>query len=126
MKNFRKFAMTAARAVAAAGLLVALAAIMAGPAGAQVTSAPIVVQQKPVKNVWLKASVIHADGNTIIVQDQKNSLAVYTFSFTPALRDRMQRILDAGGYQYGDKVYILYEPGQTVAKDVRGKPSRAL
>jgi len=118
--------MTAARAVAAAGLLVALAAIMAGPAGAQVTSAPIVVQQKPVKNVWLKASVIHADGNTIIVQDQKNSLAVYTFSFTPALRDRMQRILDAGGYQYGDKVYILYEPGQTVAKDVRGKPSRAL
>jgi hypothetical protein len=38
----------------------------------------------------------------------------------------MQRIVDQGGYQYGDRIKILYLQGQTVAIRVRGKPSKAL
>ena len=38
----------------------------------------------------------------------------------------MQKLMDQGGYQYGDKVRILYQQGQTVALRVRGKPSKAL
>jgi hypothetical protein len=38
----------------------------------------------------------------------------------------MQAILDHGGFQYGDKVGILYMPGQTVALRIAGKPSKPL
>jgi hypothetical protein len=38
----------------------------------------------------------------------------------------MQKILDAGGYQYGDKVEILYTPGSTVALRIQGKPSKPI
>jgi hypothetical protein len=120
MKNFKISGLLIAAGITA-GLLGA-----AAPARAQISSEPMVVKQNPPKKVWLKAAVIHADGNSMIVQDEKNSLMVYTFTFSPALRDRMQRISDAGGYQYGDKVHILYNSGETVALDVRGKPSKPL
>jgi hypothetical protein len=38
----------------------------------------------------------------------------------------MQAMLDKGGFQYGDKVSILYMPGQTVALRIVGKPSKPL
>ncbi len=38
----------------------------------------------------------------------------------------MQKIFDAGGYQYGDKVAILYKPGSTVALRIAGKPSKPI
>ena len=118
----RGFAVSAA---ALAGLLA-----WAAPAHAQVPSAPVVsgvpmvVKQTPAKKIWLKATVIHADANSIMVQDEANSLMVHTFNYAPALRDKMQRISDAGGYQYGDKVFILYHAGDTTALDVRGRPSK--
>jgi hypothetical protein len=122
MKNFNKTVLFGAALAASAGI-----AMLGAPvARAQVSSAPMVVKETPPKKVWLKAEVIHADGTSIMVQDEKNSLMVRTFSFTPELRDRMQKVLDAGGYQYGDKVRILYKQGDTVALDVRGRPSKAL
>jgi hypothetical protein len=36
----------------------------------------------------------------------------------------MQKIIDNGGYQYGDKVRIRHDQGQTVALDLKGRPSR--
>lgn len=123
MKNFSKTGLFVAATLAG---VFGIGLLGAPAARAQVSSAPIVVKQTPPKKVWLKAVVIHADATSIIVQDEKNSLMVRTFSFTPELRDRMQKILDAGGYQYGDKVSVLYKEGDTVALDVRGKPSKAL
>ena len=38
----------------------------------------------------------------------------------------MQAVLDKGGFQYGDKVNILFQPGQTVALRIHGKPSKPL
>jgi len=128
MKNCEAMKSRRIRGLLAAAAMVAAAWLATGAsAQAQLgTTSPIVVKQNPPKTVWLKAEVIHADGNTIIVQDQNNSLMVRTFTFTPTLRDRMQKILDAGGYQYGDKVRILYKQGDTVALDVRGRPSKPL
>jgi hypothetical protein len=117
----------------------AVLAISASPARAQgpvaiaTAAAPIISQvissvsakPKPQGN-WLKAEVIHADSNTIVVREQANGMMIHTFNFAPELKDKMQAILDHGGFQYGDKVSILNLPGQTVALKIHGKPSKPL
>lgn len=113
-------------------------AISASPAHAQApaavaAAAPIIseiissvsAKPKPQGN-WLKAEVVHADSNTIIVREQANGMMIHTFNFAPELKDKMQAILDHGGFQYGDKVSILFQPGQTVALKIHGKPSKPL
>jgi hypothetical protein len=74
---------------------------------------------------WLKGEVIHADTQTIIVSEQGNERMIHTFTVSPALKDHMQSIVDRGGYQYGDKVKILHDHGQTVALKVSGRPSKS-
>ena|SRR5689334_13408189 len=130
MKNYRIFA---ASCVLAAGL-----AVSAGAAQAQVAesivAAPIVTKiistitpkGAPKGTNWVKAEVVHADANSIIVREQANEMAIHTFNFAPELKDKMQAILDKGGYQYGDRVDILYQPGQTVALRIHGKPSKPI
>ena len=118
MKSYRIFA----AASLAAAIVVATA-----PARAQLsTSTPIVVKESRPKPVWLKAEVVHADAHSIIVREQTNSLAVHTFTYSPKIQDPMQQLTDQGGYQYGDKVKILYQPGDTVALRIKGKPSKPL
>jgi hypothetical protein len=90
------------------------------------TSAPLVVQQDAPRRIWLKAEVIHADTNSIMVREQASSLTIHTFTYSPRIKDAMQKLMDKGGYQSGDKVKILYEQGQTVALKVKGKPSKPL
>ena len=104
--------------------------LAAAAARGQVTmSAPIVVRSPGAsgaapKGNWLKAEVIHADSNSMIVREQVNGMMIHTFTYTPELQAAMAKFLDQGGYQYGDKVQILYQQGQTVALRVRGKPSK--
>jgi hypothetical protein len=38
----------------------------------------------------------------------------------------MQKIIDKGGYQYGDKVTVYYEPATSSAIKFKGKPSKAI
>jgi hypothetical protein len=38
----------------------------------------------------------------------------------------MQQTIDKGGFQYGDKVTVLYDPSSLKAVKVKGKPSPAL
>lgn len=130
MKSYKIFA---ASCVLAAGL-----AISAGAAQAQVAesvlAAPIITKVirtitpkgAPAGTSWLKAEVIFASANSIVVREQANELAIHSFSFAPELKDKMQAILDKGGYQYGDKVNILYQTGQTVALRIHGKPSKPI
>jgi len=111
----------------AAGIAAALAfAVLCtgAPAVAQLaTSTPVVVKQTSPKTVWLKATVVHADGHSIVVREQGNDLALHTFTYSDNLQNAMQQISQAGGYQFGDKVKILYKQGQTVALRIKGKPS---
>jgi len=98
-----------------------------------VIAAPIIVKtldaitSKPNgngKGQWLKGEVIHADAQSIIVSEQGNERMIHTFTVSPTLKDHMQAIVDRGGYQFGDKVKVLHQPGQTVALKVSGKPSK--
>jgi hypothetical protein len=111
--------------LAIAGL--AAVSVVALPVEAQTTSAPIVVKNSSSapKASWLKAEVIHADSNSMVVREQSNSMMIHTFTYTPALQAAMQKIVDQGGYQYGDKIKILRQQGQTVALRVSGKPSKS-
>ncbi len=86
----------------------------------------VIPEPTPKGSNWLKAEVIHADAQTIMVREQKNGMMIHTFNFSPEMKDRMQAILDNGGFQYGDKVGILFMPGQTVALRIHGKPSKPL
>ena len=130
MMKYRIFAILIAPAAALA--------ISASPARAQApvavaAAAPIIseiissisAKPKPQGN-WLKAEVIHADSNTIIIREQANGMMIHTFNFSPEMKDKMQAILDNGGFQYGDRVSILFMPGQTVALRIHGKPSKPL
>ncbi len=95
-------------------------------ASAQVSSAPIVVRTKTVKPRLLtfQGQVVRADPVQIIVRPSEDSRFVRTFTYSPKARDQMLRLLDRGGYQYGDHVRIRYEEGTDVAQEIRGKPSK--
>jgi hypothetical protein len=83
------------------------------------------VNVTPPKHVWLKAEVIHADANSMVVREKEDSRRIHTFTYSPNIKGAMQHRADQGGYHSGDKVKILYEMGRTVALKVRGKPSHS-
>jgi hypothetical protein len=121
MKSYRQLVLSAALA----GFVVFSPSVL----DAQTTIAPIVVKQttpKPTKPVWLKAEVVHADRNSIIVREQADGVAIHTFTYSDLLKPKMEKFADQNGFQSGDKVKILYQPGQTVALKLRGKPSKPL
>ena len=117
MKNFRVL-LIAATAV--------LLMIVAAPAGAQSAGTSITLSTPPIHkgNVWLKADVVDADARSIMVRERGNPLAIHTFTYDEPIQPHMQKIAEAGGYQYGDHVKILYFPGQQVALKITGKPSK--
>jgi hypothetical protein len=88
--------------------------------------APIVVKEEPVRAVWLHAEVVHADSHTIIVRDEDNAMLIHTFTYSEKAQNKMNQILDAGGYQSGDKVRIRWVPGGSVALDIKGRPSQPI
>lgn len=121
------------------GLLV-LAALSAPPAAAQDpiltpilvdTAAPIVVnaiKPKP-KNVGLvkfEGFYMHATTAQVTVRAKGNDQAVQTFSLGTAAAGKMQKIVDQGGFQYGDKITVYYDPQSLKAVNFKGKPSRPL
>ena len=84
------------------------------------------VKQKAAKPVWLKAEVIHADQLSLLVREEDNGLNIHTFTYSDKAREKIQAVLEAGGYQYGDKIKVRYMPGKTEALDIRGGPSKPL
>src|SRR5271156_2987684 len=87
---------------------------------------PIVVKEKPAKAVWMKAEVVHADLHSIIVKEQDNSMMVHTFTYSEKAQNKMNQIIDDGGYQVGDKVKIRWMPGAAEALDIKGRPSKPI
>jgi hypothetical protein len=116
MRKFNSFSIVCALAVAGASCVL--------PANGQTLGAAVMVKEAPTKPVWLKAEVVHADLNFITVREQANERTLHTFTYAPRAQAQVQKVLNQGGYQYGDKVKIRYESGQTVALAVTGKPSK--
>jgi hypothetical protein len=134
MKILGRFAGVLALGVAAAGWGVAPAAaqtpVPAVPTPV-VLAAPIVigaVTPKP-KNVGLvkfEGYVQNANIAQITVRAKGNETSLQTFTLSQQMSQRMQTIVDRGGFQYGDKVTIYYDPQTKQAMNFKGKPSRPI
>lgn len=95
-------------------------------AQAQPVSTNLPVSTKPATPKPLKfdGQVIASNSATITVRSRENAMLTQTFSYSPEVRDQMIKILNKGGYQFGDKVVIHYKPGTTTAIKLQGKPSK--
>lgn len=119
-------------------LMLAAAGVLASPAAAQDpvltpiivdTAVPIIIKAvtpKPKQTGLSKFQgyVQHANIAQITVRAKGNDLAIQTFSLSEAASTKMQQLIDKGGYQYGDKVTIFYDPATMKAAKVKGKPSK--
>ncbi len=132
MKRANIFGLLAALAamLVSAGLARAQAPAVAAAAAAPIVSRVISVvaprRNPQAKGNWLKAEVIHFDIRSLTVREQSNERMIHTFTYDPTLQSKVKLISDQGGYQFGDRVKILFQPGQTVALQIRGKPSKPL
>lgn len=120
------------RAVLAAAFisLGAAAANAQVPAPVVEAAVPIIVETiKPHKGPQppkFEGTVINATVAQITVRAKGNDMAIQTFPLAPEASAKMLQIIDKGGYQYGDKVTILYEPATLRAMKIKGKPSKPL
>jgi len=91
------------------------------------TAVPIVVATiKPNRPQFPKfeGTVINATVAQITVRAKGNDMAIQTFPLTPDASAKMLQIIDKGGYQYGDKVTVFFDPESKKALKVKGKPSK--
>jgi hypothetical protein len=116
--------MKKSKSVAAFLALALLGAFCPPSARAQSVSSPVMVKDVPAKPIWLNAEVVHADAISIVVREVGNELDIRTFTYAPKVQARIQKVLDNGGYQYGDKIRIRYMQGRSVALTIAGKPSK--
>jgi hypothetical protein len=93
------------------------------------TAAPIIinaVKPKPTGMAKFEGFVMNANIAQITVRAKGDDMSIQTFSLSREASDKMQQIVDKGGFQYGDKVTVLYDPSSLKAVKVKGKPSRPL
>jgi hypothetical protein len=93
------------------------------------TAAAIAVKSKKPKvsgQAKFEGFVMHANNAQITVRAKGNDLAIRTFPLSPAASAKMQQIIDKGGYQYGDKVTVLYDAATEQAVKVKGRPSKPI
>ena len=93
------------------------------------TAVPIVVnaiKPKPTGLSKFEGYVMHANIAQITVRAKGNDMAIQTFALSPQASAKMQAIVDKGGYQYGDKITLLYDASNMQVIKLKGKPSKAL
>lgn len=95
------------------------------------TAVPIIINAvkpapKPSGLVKFEGFVVHANIAQITVRAKGNDLAIRSFPLSPVAAAKMQQIVDKGGFQYGDKVTVLYDPSSEKAIKIKGKPSKSL
>ena len=118
MTRNRKLALRAAAALALCG---ASAVCFAQEAGTQIAAPPAAQSQKIIKT---RFEVLHMMYQAIQVRSLVDMREIHTFTYAPEIRDQMQKLFDAGGYQYGDKIEVWYQPAANVAVKIKGKASK--
>jgi hypothetical protein len=109
-----------------------VAALPLCPLRAQIdTEKPITTRTirtvKEEKPKWKQWEVVAATNSALIVRDPTSERTIVTFTYSDKAHGKIQKMMDnGGGYQYGDKVRIHHVEGQTVALDLKGRPSRPL
>ena len=115
------------------------AAFLCPPATAQAPVVPIVVdtavpilvnavKPKPKTNglVKFEGFVMNANIAQITARAKNSELTIETFPLSQEASAKMQQVVDKGGYQYGDKVTIYYNPATMQAMKFKGKPSKPI
>jgi hypothetical protein len=95
------------------------------------TAVPILVnaiKPKPKANglVRFEGFVMNANIAQITARAKGNDLTIETFQLSQQASAKMQQIVDKGGFQYGDKVTIYYNPSTMQAMKFKGKPSKPM
>ncbi len=95
------------------------------------TAVPIVVNEiKPKPKVTglakFQGFVLHANIAQVTVRAKDNEQSIQTFPLGEKASAKMQQIVDKGGYQYGDKITVYYDPQSLKAIKFKGKPSPPL
>ena len=95
------------------------------------TVVPIVVsavKPKPKNDglVKFEGTVLHANRAQITVKAKGNDMAVQSFALSTAAAEKMQLVINQGGYQYGDKIKLEYDPQSKTVMKFKGKPSKPL
>ena len=93
--------------------------------------APIIVsavkpKPKPTGLAKFEGTVMHANSVQITVKAMGNDMSIQTFPLSEMASAKMQQIIDKGGYQYGDKVKLEYDPQSLRVVKFKGKPSKPL
>jgi hypothetical protein len=93
--------------------------------------APIVVKAltpkpKPTGLQKYEGTIMNANIAQVTVRAKGNDMGIQTFALNQEVSAKMQKIVDNGGYQYGDKVTVYYDPASHTAVRIKGKPSRPL
>ena len=127
--------------IAGFGLPLMLAAVFPLPAAAQSpatvvpivvdTAAPIIIaavkpKPKPTGLGKFEGFVMHANNAQITLRAKGNDMGIRTFPLSQAMSLKMQKIVDKGGFQYGDKITVYYNPQSLQAVKFKGKPSKPL
>jgi hypothetical protein len=114
--------------ILAAIFALVVASAMPIPAHAQTTTSPTVKAKNTSPKMKLdtfKGDVIRMDTGSIQVRNPKDTYVVRTFTFSTNLKNKLQKLIDQGGYQSGDHVTIKYEHGTNIAEEIHGKASKA-
>jgi hypothetical protein len=96
------------------------------------TAVPIVVDaikpkhKPPTGLAKFEGFVMHANIAQITARAKGNDLAILTFPLSQEASTKMQQIVDKGGYQYGDKVTVYYDPATMKVTKFKGKPSKPI
>jgi hypothetical protein len=95
------------------------------------TAATIIVnaikpKPKATGQVKFEGYVQNANIAQITVRAKGNDMSIQTFPLSEAASLKMQQIIDKGGYQYGDKVTVFYDPATVKAIKFKGKPSKPI
>ena len=115
--------------------LAVLSGIGCGVAAAQdpiivATAAAIIVDAVKPKKKDLRpkfeGTVMNSNSILITVRSKTNELGVETFTLSPDASAQMQKVIDKGGFQYGDKVTVYYDPVTRQALKVKGKASKPI
>ncbi len=111
--------------IRAALLAVAVAAAAALTLGAQEdTGKPIRVKSPKLRVMSFRGEVLYANIVQISVRSREDPRMVRTFTYTPKVKEQMEKLIQRGGYQPGDRVAIRYQAGSDVALKIKGKPSK--
>lgn len=100
--------------------------VILGQVTAPIATKVVQSKQKPAGTLKFQGYVLHANIAQVTVRAKGNDMAIQTFSLSEEVSAKMQKIIDKGGYQYGDKITVYYDPQTHKALKIKGKPSRPL